>query len=69
MSKTTLPYGRWPSPITPQYLSQGKRLTEVGWDSDGHTLVWLEEESSQGILHCMNINNPIQLMWAKISKN
>ncbi len=59
MSNTTLPYGRWPSPITPQYLSQGKRLTEVGWDSDGHTLVWLEEESSQGILHCMNINNPI----------
>ena len=27
---------------------------EVGWDSDGHILVWLEERSDRGVLVCVN---------------
>ncbi|HHZ82679.1 MAG TPA: S9 family peptidase [Nitrospirales bacterium] len=54
MTKTVRPYGLWSSPITPEYLSHGKRLTEVAWDTDGHTLVWLEERSERGVLVCSN---------------
>ncbi len=54
MTKTIRPYGLWSSPITPKYLSHGKRLTDVAWDSDGHTLVWLEERSDRGVLVCAN---------------
>ena len=54
MKKPIRPYGLWSSPITPEYLSHGKRLTEVGWDSDGRTLVWLEERSDRGVLVCVN---------------
>ena len=44
------PYGLWESPISAGMLSQGKRLTEVGWSSDGSTLVWLEGRSGYGAL-------------------
>ena len=43
-------YGLWSSPITPEYLSHGKRLCDVAWDSDGQTLTWLEERSDRGIV-------------------
>ena len=43
------PYGLWTSPITANKLSQTIRLEEVGWDSDGKTLVWLEGRSGKGI--------------------
>jgi dipeptidyl aminopeptidase/acylaminoacyl peptidase len=45
-------FGLWPSPITPGSLAQGLRLSEVGWDSDGETLVWLEGRSDRGVLVC-----------------
>tara|TARA_B100000315_G_C14594123_1_gene597690 strand:+ start:3381 stop:5279 length:1899 start_codon:yes stop_codon:yes gene_type:complete len=56
VTKTVCPYGLWPSPITPEYLSRGKRLAEVGWDADGLILVWLEERSDRGVLVCVNNN-------------
>ena len=37
--KQTMQYGLWPSPIGPQSLAEGLRLSEVAWDSDGETLV------------------------------
>lgn len=48
------PYGLWTSPITANKLSQTVRLEEVGWDSDGKTLVWLEGRSGKGILVAAN---------------
>ena len=51
-TKQTLPYGLWPSPITPQVMAQSLRLKDVQWDSDSETLVWLEERSDQGVLVC-----------------
>jgi dipeptidyl aminopeptidase/acylaminoacyl peptidase len=45
-----LPYGLWPSPVTPQGMAGGTRLGDVAWDSDGRTLVWLEGRGDQGVL-------------------
>jgi dipeptidyl aminopeptidase/acylaminoacyl peptidase len=33
-------------------MAQSLRLKDVQWDSDGETLVWLEERSDQGVLVC-----------------
>lgn len=50
--KENKPYGLWKSPVSAQMLSQGLRLSEVGWDDDGKTLVWLEGRSGFGSLVC-----------------
>ena len=51
--KKIAPYGQWQSPISASLLSQRIRLDEVGWDSDGKTLVWLEGRSGQGVIVSM----------------
>src|SRR2546430_15539307 len=48
--KQTMQYGLWPSPIGPQSLTEGLRLSDVAWDSDGQSLVWLEGRSDRGVL-------------------
>jgi dipeptidyl aminopeptidase/acylaminoacyl peptidase len=48
--KQLKPFGLWPSPISASILSQSFRLEDVQWDSDGHTLVWLEGRSGIGVL-------------------
>jgi dipeptidyl aminopeptidase/acylaminoacyl peptidase len=50
--KTNKPFGLWPSPVTAASLAQDLRLSDVQWDSDGETLVWLEGRSAQGVLVC-----------------
>ena len=44
------PFGLWDSPITALSVSQGIRLTDVKWDSNGEHLVWLEGRSDNGVL-------------------
>ena len=51
-NKTNLPFGLWPSPVTPGSLAQSLSLSDVAWDNDGKTLVWLEGRSGQGVLVC-----------------
>jgi hypothetical protein len=51
--KQTMQYGLWPSPIGPQSLAEGLRLSDVVWDSDGETLIWLEGRSDRGVLVCL----------------
>lgn len=48
--RTVLPYGLWPSPITPRSLAQNLRLGDVAWDTDGQALAWLEGRSDRGVL-------------------
>lgn len=48
--KENLPYGLWPSSISPAALSLRPRLEDVQFDSDGETLVWLEKRAGQGVL-------------------
>lgn len=48
--KQNIPYGLWPSPVSPAALSLRPRLEDVQFDSDGRTLVWLEKRSGQGVL-------------------
>ncbi|MDD5370483.1 MAG: prolyl oligopeptidase family serine peptidase [Anaerolineaceae bacterium] len=50
MQKAVRPYGLWSSPVTPGLLADALRLSDVQWDSDGETLVWLEGRSDQGVL-------------------
>ncbi|MGD9891228.1 MAG: prolyl oligopeptidase family serine peptidase [Dehalococcoidia bacterium] len=56
-STATRPYGLWDSPITPTLLSQGRRLSDVAWDTDGETLVWLEGRSDRGVLVCARLDD------------
>lgn len=51
-SKILKPFGLWPSPVQPAALAQTLRLSDVIWDSDGKTLVWLEGRSDRGVLVC-----------------
>ena len=55
MTRERVPYGLWPSPITPEDLSQSKRLQDLAWDTDGHILVWLEGRSDRGVLVCLGL--------------
>lgn len=55
--KRTMQYGLWPSPIAPQSLAEGIRLTDVAWDSDGKSLVWREERSDRGVLVCLPLGD------------
>jgi len=51
-NKTHRPYGLWTSPIEPASLAQALRFSDVAWDTDGQTLVWLEGRSDRGVLVC-----------------
>lgn len=50
--KTHKAYGLWPSPIQPASLAQTLRFSDVAWDTDGETMVWLEGRSDRGVLVC-----------------
>lgn len=56
-SKENRPFGLWQSPITPDSMAQGIRLSEIAWDSDGERLVWLEGRSDRGVLVCAGPGN------------
>lgn len=47
---TSAPYGLWRSPFTPKLLAQEKRLSDIHWDTDAETLVWLEGRSDRSVL-------------------
>lgn len=55
-NSTRRPYGLWDSPISPRSLSADRRLSEVQWDTDGQTLVWLEGRSDRGVLVAKRID-------------
>jgi dipeptidyl aminopeptidase/acylaminoacyl peptidase len=52
------PYGLWESPFTPKLMAQTMRLSDVAWDTDGETLVWLEGRSDRGVLVCARPDDP-----------
>ena len=56
--RISLPYGLWPSPITPRSLGQSLRLGDVAWDSDGQSLVWIEGRSDRGVLVTARLDDP-----------
>ncbi len=49
-SSMPIPYGLWPSPLTPDRMAASIRLTDVQWDRTGRTLIWREERSGRGVL-------------------
>lgn len=56
-SSPQVPFGLWKSPLTPRSLAGGMRLSGIGWDSDGKTLVWLEGRSAQGVLVTADVSS------------
>lgn len=48
--KQPMPFGLWPSPVSPEMLGAKMRLDDVQFDSDGETLVWLEGRDGRGVL-------------------
>ncbi len=50
MSKQSIPFGLWPSPVSPEMLGAKMRLDDVQFDSDGETIVWLEGRDGRGVL-------------------
>ena len=50
-----VPFGLWQSPLSARFLAQGRRFKGVAWDSDGETLVWLEDRGGQGVLVAQGI--------------
>lgn len=47
-------FGLWESPITALSLANDLRLESACWDSDGRTLVWLEDRGGRGVLVAEN---------------
>lgn len=45
-----MPFGLWPSPVTPEMLGAKLRLEDVQFDTDGETLLWLEGRDGHGVL-------------------
>ena len=48
--KKIMPYGLWPSPVSPALVSQELRLEDVQWEPGVDSLVWLEGRSGKGVL-------------------
>lgn len=51
-------FGLWPSPITPAALATALRLNEPAWDTDGHTLAWVEGRSDRGVIVTHAVGEP-----------
>jgi len=67
VNNTERTYGMWDSPITPQQLALGVRLSDVMWDSDGDTLVWLEGRSDRGVLVAVRRGEGARDLTAELS--
>lgn len=50
MSKQSLPFGLWPSLVTPEMLGTKMRLEDAQFDSDSETLIWHETRDGRGVL-------------------
>lgn len=48
MTSPKLPYGQWPSPLTPATMASALRLGTPTWA--GQRLVWVEQRSGHGVL-------------------
>lgn len=44
------PYGTWPGALSPRALAESLTLSDVQWDSETDTLVWLEGRGAKGVL-------------------
>ena len=53
-------HGFWPSEVSPSNLSKAKRFSDVFWDDDTESVVWLEQSSGRKKIMCQNLNRPPQ---------
>jgi dipeptidyl aminopeptidase/acylaminoacyl peptidase len=62
-----IPYGLWPSPVSPEMLGGQVRLEDVQFDSDGQKVVWLEGRSGRGVLVCQGGSDAMRDLTAVLS--
>ena len=66
-NKKILPYGEWPSPITPDLFANLVKISEPAWLSDG-SLVWRERVSGKTSLQRINLSSgDIQTLSGKLN--
>ncbi len=63
-ARLSLPFGLWPSPVSPALLGGRLRLEDVQWDSDGRGLVWLEGRPEGGVLVSLKEGDAFQELTA-----
>ena len=56
MSKQKVPYGLWPSPVSPAMIAGGIRLNDVQFSPDGKTLVWSQSQDGKTSLFAWREN-------------
>jgi dipeptidyl aminopeptidase/acylaminoacyl peptidase len=61
-NKTTLPFGKWPSPITPDLLAERKRLGEALWSLNKDSIFWLMSENGKGRIYFSQDGKTAKLM-------
>jgi dipeptidyl aminopeptidase/acylaminoacyl peptidase len=54
MSKKKMPFGLWPTILSPETIALGKRLSDVQWHQGTDELIWEEGRSTQTTLISMN---------------
>jgi dipeptidyl aminopeptidase/acylaminoacyl peptidase len=68
MSRLKQAYGTWSSPLSPKALADMLRLSDVQWDTNGDTRVWLEGRGARGVLVAQaGIQAPRDLTGSDIS--
>lgn len=61
-NKIVLPYGKWPSPITPALLAERKKLGEALWSLSNECFFFLMNENGKGRIYSSHNNRSIKLM-------
>ncbi len=60
MSKKKMPYGLWPTILSPETIALGKRLSDVQWHQGTDELVWEEGRSTQTTLMSMSAEGTLR---------
>ncbi len=52
----SLPFGSWPSPLTPARVTNSSKLVDAQWSPDGSALIWCEVRDGKSIFHSTATN-------------
>ena len=56
----SLPFGSWPSPLTPQKILSDFRLIDAQWTPDGNALAWAESRGEDTFFHILESDGSLR---------
>lgn len=56
----SLPFGNWPSPITPARLANELRLVDAQWSPNGSALIWAESTENSAFFHAASADGSLR---------